>query len=147
LYAAASAEKIPANMNADLGAVFEQDDLGHQMSAAQRNAAIQQLSSPWILEFISYDPAPALRKTKCPVLALNGEHDLQVPPKQDLGSIRMALQEGGNKDFQTTEMPGLNHLFQHSATGSPSEYGTIEETFAPEALDLMTTWALKHSSM
>jgi pimeloyl-ACP methyl ester carboxylesterase len=147
LYAAASAEKIPANMNADLGAVFEQDDLGHQMSAAQRSAAIQQLSSPWILEFISYDPAPALRKTKCPVLALNGEHDLQVPPKQDLGSIRMALQEGGNKDFQTTEMPGLNHLFQHSATGSPSEYGTIEETFAPEALDLMTTWILKHNSM
>jgi len=147
LYAAASAEKNPANMSADLEAVMQADELGKQMSPAQRAGAIQQLSSPWFLEFISYDPAPALMKTKCPVLALNGEHDLQVPPKQDLAAIHKALQDGGNKDFQTTEMPGLNHLFQHSATGSPSEYGSIEETFSPEALDLMTTWILKHSSM
>ncbi len=147
LYAAARAEKNPANMNANLDAVMQADDLGKQMSAAQRSAAIQQLNTPWFLEFISYDPAPALMKTKCPVLALNGGNDLQVPPKQDLAAIHKALQDGGNKDFQTIEMPGLNHLFQHSTTGSPSEYGTIEETFSPEALELMTTWALKHSSM
>jgi hypothetical protein len=81
------------------------------------------------------------------VLALNGEHDLQVPPKQDLAAIHKALQDGGNKDFQTTEIPGLNHLFQHSATGAPSEYVSIEETFAPEVLELMTNWIRKHSAM
>jgi pimeloyl-ACP methyl ester carboxylesterase len=147
LYAAASAEKNPANMAADLGAIFEADPLGKQMSAAQRTSGIAQLSSPWFLEFLTYDPTPALIKTKCPVLALNGGNDLQVPPKQDLAAIHKDLQDGGNKDFQTTEMPGLNHLFQHSATGSPSEYETIEETFSPEALEIMTTWVLKHSSM
>jgi uncharacterized protein len=78
---------------------------------------------------------------------LNGGHDLQVPPEQDLAAIRKALQEGGNKDFQATEMPGLNHLFQHSATGSPADYQKIEETFSPEALDIMTVWIQKHSSM
>jgi uncharacterized protein len=145
LYAAARAEKNPANMNADLQAVMQADELGKQMSPAQRTAAIQQLTSPWFLEFISYDPVPALMKTKCPVLALNGGNDLQVPPKQNLAAIHKALQDGGNKDFQTTEMPGLNHLFQHTATGSPSEYGAIEETFSPEALELMTTWVMKHS--
>jgi hypothetical protein len=41
----------------------------------------------------------------------------------------------------------LNHLFQHSTTGSPSEYGAIEETFAPETLELMTMWVMKHSAM
>lgn len=147
LYAAASAEKNPTNMAADLGVIFDADPLGKQMSAAQRTSVITQLSTPWFLEFLIYDPAPALMKTKCPVLALNGGNDLQVPPKQDLAAIQRALQDGGNKDFQTTEMPGLNHLFQHSATGSPSEYGTIEETFSPEALELMTTWISKHSSM
>jgi pimeloyl-ACP methyl ester carboxylesterase len=147
MFAAATAEKNPANMGADLNAVMNADELGRQMSQAQREGAIQQLSSPWFLEFISYDPAPALTKTKCPVLALNGEHDLQVPSKEDLAAIHKALQEGGNKDFQTTEMPGLNHLFQHSATGSPSEYGSIEETFAPEALELMLMWVVKHSAL
>jgi pimeloyl-ACP methyl ester carboxylesterase len=146
LFAAASAEKIPANMSADLNSVMNADELGRQMSQAQRNSAVQQLSSPWFLEFISYDPAPALVKTKCPVLALDGSNDLQVPPKQDLEAIRKALQDGSNKDFQTTELPGLNHLFQHSVTGSPSEYGTIEETFAPEALELMSMWVVKHST-
>jgi pimeloyl-ACP methyl ester carboxylesterase len=146
LFAAASAEKDPANMSADLNAVMNADELGRQMSQAQRNGAIQQLSSPWFLEFVSYDPAPALTKTKCPVLALDGSNDLQVPPKQDLDAIRKALQDGGNKDFQAIELPGLNHLFQHSSTGSPSEYGTIEETFAPEALELMSMWVVKHSA-
>ena len=36
--------------------------------------------------------------------------------------------------------PGLNHLFQHAQTGLIDEYGTIEETFAPEALEMMAEW-------
>jgi uncharacterized protein len=146
MYAVTTAEKNPANLSADLQAVMDADDLGRQLPPAQRAKAINELSTPWSREYVSYDPVPALMKTNCPVLALNGEHDLQVPPKEDLAAIHKALQDGGNKDFQTTEMPRLNHLFQHSATGSPSEYGTIEETFAPEALELMQTWIAKHSS-
>lgn len=140
-------EENPANLKTDLEAVMKGDELGREMSAAQQATAIQRLSSPWMREFLTYDPVPALEKTKCPVLALNGEHDLQVPPEQDLAAIRKALQAGGNKDFQVTEMPGLNHLFQHSATGSPADYQKIEETFAPEALDIMTAWIQKHSGM
>jgi pimeloyl-ACP methyl ester carboxylesterase len=147
LYAATAAETNPANLSADLEAVLAADEDGRKMSPAQRAAAIQQLSSPWLREFLVYDPIPALQNTKCPVLALNGEHDLQVPPTQDLPAIRKALQDGGNKDFQVTEIPGLNHLFQHSATGVPSEYGSIEETFSPEVLELMTNWVRKHSGM
>jgi uncharacterized protein len=147
LYAVTAAEKNPANLSADLEAVLLADDDGRKMSPAQRASAIQQLSSPWLREFLTYDPIPALQHTKCPVLALNGEHDLQVPAKQDLAAIRKALQDGGNKDFQVTEVPGLNHLFQHSATGVPSEYGNITETFSPEVLELMTNWVRKHSGM
>ena len=147
LYTVTAAEKNPANLSADLEAVLAADEDGSKMSPAQRAADIQQLSSPWLREFLVYDPIPALQNTKCPVLALNGEHDLQVPPKQDLAAIHKALQDGGNKDFQATEIPGLNHLFQHSVTGAPSEYGSIEETFAPEVLELMTNWIRKHSGL
>ena len=31
--------------------------------------------SPWFRSFINYDPAPALKKVKCPVLAMNGRGD------------------------------------------------------------------------
>jgi hypothetical protein len=45
----------------------------------------------------------------------------------------------------TKELPGLNHLFQTASTGSPAEYGTIEETFAPAALQLITDWIAQHT--
>jgi hypothetical protein len=90
--------------------------------------------------FLSYDPAPALRKVSCPVLALNGEKDLQVPPVENLAAIEKYLKEGGNTSATTRMLPELNHLFQESETGSPSEYGTLEETFSPMALDEITKW-------
>jgi hypothetical protein len=120
------------------------------MSLTLPSSALQlqmsMLVSPWFRYFLDYDPVPALQKTQCPVLALNGEKDLQVPAQENLASIGKALQTGGNKDFQITPLPGLNHLFQHCPTGSPTEYGAIEETIAPEALDAVSDWVLKHTS-
>lgn len=104
------------------------------------NAQVNQVMNPWMLNFIKYDPATALEKVKCPVLALNGEKDLQVPPKQNLGAIKDALAKGGNRKVTTVELPGLNHLFQECKTGSPSEYATIEQTFSPVALDEILKW-------
>lgn len=101
---------------------------------------VEQLTSPWMLYFLKYDPVPALQKVKCPVLAINGEKDLQVPPKENLSAIKAALEKGGNKKATIKELPGLNHLFQECKTGSPSEYAEIEQTFSPAALDEIAKW-------
>lgn len=113
---------------------------------ATATAAIAQINSPWMRYFISYDPATSLRKVRCPVLALNGSKDLQVPSMQNLSAIRKALEEGGNKNIETVELPGLNHLFQTANTGAPSEYAQIDETIAPVALDKIATWITKVTS-
>jgi len=104
---------------------------------------VKQLTSPWMLYFIKHDPAVTLAKVKCPVLAINGEKDLQVPPEINLKAIKTALENGGNKNVTTKEIPGLNHLFQECKTGSPDEYAKIEQTFSPIALDEVTKWILK----
>jgi pimeloyl-ACP methyl ester carboxylesterase len=106
---------------------------------------VKSVLAPEIHSFESYDPAEALRKLKVPVLALNGSRDLQVPPSQNLPAIRAALTAGGNKDFEVIELPGLNHLFQTCQTCSPSEYGQIEETFSPKALEIMGGWLARHT--
>lgn len=111
-------------------------------SAAQLN----QILSPWFRFFLNYDPRPTLTKVKVPVLAINGEVDTQVPAKEDLAAIEQALKEGGNRDYKIVLLPKLNHLFQTSNTGSPSEYGNIEETIAPAALQTMGDWILAHTS-
>lgn len=109
-------------------------------SRAMFERSAKTLLSPWFRYFLKYDPKPVLEKVKVPVLALGGSKDLQVPPQEDLKEIEAALKAGGNKNFKIVELPGLNHLFQHAKTGAPSEYGNIEETFAPEALKIIGGW-------
>ena len=104
----------------------------------QMSAQIKQVTSPWFRYFLTYDPAIALRKVTCPVLAINGALDKQVLPDQNLPAIRKALAD--NPHAEVDELPSLNHLFQTAKTGSPAEYAQIEETISPLALDKMATW-------
>ncbi len=111
------------------------------------DAQLQSLLSPWLKFFLTYDPKPTLSKVKCPVLAINGEKDLQVPPKENLSAIEEALVAGGNKNFTVKELPGLNHLFQTAQTGVPSEYAKIEETISPVALKIVGDWILEQTKI
>jgi pimeloyl-ACP methyl ester carboxylesterase len=124
-------------------AIFAQkvrDRMTGKLSEVEINTAIARAKGPWARYFIEYDPAPALRKVTCPVLALIGEKDTQVSATDNLPAIRAALQASGNKDFETVELPGLNHLFQLAKTGAPAEYGQIEETMSPKALEKIVSW-------
>ena len=104
---------------------------------------IDFMATPWMVNFLRYDPANVLEKVDCAVLAINGEKDLQVPPKENLAAIDFALKKQGNKKVTVMEFPNVNHLFQECETGTPNEYGTIEETFSPVVLTEMTNWILK----
>lgn len=108
-------------------------------------AQLQSLMFPWFNYFLTYDPKPTLSKVKCPVLAINGEKDLQVPPKENLSAIEEALAAGGNKNYTIRELPGLNHLFQTAQTGLPDEYAKIEETISPAALKMIGDWILEQT--
>ena len=103
---------------------------------------IRMLTSPWFRFFLDYDPLPNLQKTTCPVLALYGQKDLQVPTKVNMPLVQKALADAGNKDADIRQLADLNHLFQHASSGSPAEYAAIEETFAPEALQAIADWLL-----
>lgn len=109
------------------------------------NAQVEQLMSPWMQYFLKKDPTEDLKKVKCPVLALSGSKDLQVPAEKNILAIQKALKEGGNKNVTTKVFPDLNHLFQHADTGLPAEYHQIEETISPEALAYMAEWINKIS--
>ncbi len=117
------------------------DSLKGQLPADQIDGAVRQLTSPWFLYFLGYDPAPALRQLRCPVLVLSGSKDLQVPPAQNLPAIRAALAD--DKHAEIVELPGLNHLFQTAETGSLAEYAKIEETIAPVVLQRVAAWVLE----
>jgi uncharacterized protein len=107
----------------------------------QLQLGVSRFTSPWMQFAARHDPGAELRRIgDIPVLALNGSRDAQVAAKPNLRAIRRALHAAGNRRVTTVELPGLNHLLQSAETGAPSEYGIIEETFAPHALQIVAEW-------
>jgi uncharacterized protein len=146
-YALARKERNPEVLEAKLADLVDSTGMSTTLPPTTLKPQAKMMTSAWFRFFLDYDPIAALKKTQCPVLALNGDKDLQIASKENLAQIEKALKEGGNKDFETHELAGLNHLFQHAPTGSPSEYGGIQETFASEALTFVSDWILKHISL
>ncbi len=113
-----------------------------QQDETQVQAAVEQALNPWMRYFLAFDPRPALAAIKVPVLALNGELDVQVDVDQNLTSIAAALEKRGNQNVTIHRLPNHNHLFQRAKTGLVNEYATIEETISPEVLGLIRDWVL-----
>ncbi|MBF9142436.1 alpha/beta hydrolase family protein [Hymenobacter properus] len=112
---------------------------------AQVESQIDVATSPDYRHLLADRPAQTLAKVHCPVLALGGSKDRQVPAPQNLAATAAALKTAGNRDVTVKELPDLNHLFQTAGTGGPEEYGTIEETFSPSALQLIGDWIAQHT--
>lgn len=108
------------------------------MSVKKYRETVAEMNNPWINWFIDYDPSDDIRQTRCPVFALNGDRDCQVISTLCLPAFQRQLPT--SKKNRIKQYPGLNHLFQHSATGVPTEYGEIEETIAPEVLSDIAEW-------
>jgi fermentation-respiration switch protein FrsA (DUF1100 family) len=128
-----------------LKVLVKSSGLDAAMPPGALDAQIKMMTSPWFRFFLAYDPLPDLKKTKCPVLALYGEKDLQVPPKLNLPLLQQAFKDGANTHADVRQLPDLNHLFQHAYKGSPSEYAAISETFSPDALKAIGDWLQSRS--
>lgn len=133
-------EKDPAALTGKLKLLVKDSGLDIALPPAALEPQLRMMTSPWFRFFLDYDPQPSFRGTKCPVLALYGQKDLQVPAKINLPLLQKALEEGGNKQADIRQLADLNHLFQHAFSGSPAEYAAIEETISPEALRIIGDW-------
>lgn len=116
--------------------------LRSRMESPQMRAQVEQAlaiqTTPWFRGLLAHDPLPSLDKLEVPVLAMYGELDLQVPPSQSVPVLEEMWAD--HPDATVRLMPGLNHLFQHAGTGLVAEYSQIEETFAPDALQVIGDW-------
>ena len=115
----------------------------HEQVELAINQEMEMLTAPWMRDFLRYDPAPMLSRVQCPVLAVQGSEDVQVPAAANLPIVEKALTLHGNKEVTVKEFPGLNHMLQHCQTCLPDEYGEIRETVSPEVLQFVGEWILK----
>ena len=113
---------------------------GNALPENQKIALINQLTDPWMINFIRLDPAIYLEKVTCPMLAINGSKDIQVPSKENLEIIENIFKNSKNTKVKVNELENLNHLFQECETGAIDEYKTIEQTISPIALNEILDW-------
>ena len=140
-------EEDPAVLASKLRALYEREIAkltDEQRRASGWNDGMMELQirlwqSPWLRQLAKYDPRPTLATVRCPVLAINGENDIQVAAQENLDAIRNALTSGGNASVTTLQLPGLNHLFQKCEKKS-IDYGQIENTFDVSALQTISDW-------
>jgi pimeloyl-ACP methyl ester carboxylesterase len=138
-------QRINEEIAAYVGTLNDVQKKQFEPAAVAVKAFIPMYKTAWYRYFITFDPRPVLKSVKVPVLALNGEHDLQVAWKENLDLIAASLKE--NKNVTIKAFPNLNHLFQTSATGLLSEYNEIEETISPEVLKTMSDWILRTAGL
>ena len=111
------------------------------MTVEKYRQTAASMKNRWIDWFNDYDPSDNIRKTRCPVFALNGDRDCQVIASLCLPALKQLLPL--SKKNLIKEYPSLNHLFQHCTTGMPNEYGQIEETISEEVLKDIAQWLLQ----
>jgi alpha/beta superfamily hydrolase len=133
-------ESIENELVSDTLSKYFTSKYGQALPENQKTALINQLSSPWMLNFIRLDPMVYLSKVNCPVLAINGSKDIQVPSKENLEIIEANFRKTENTGVKIKELKDLNHLFQECETGSVSEYSKIEQTISPIALKEILNW-------
>ena len=125
--------------------VLEELNLGTILQRSEYvTAMVSQLQSPWFKYFIKFDPGKYLEQLNCKVLAVDGDKDVQVVSKQNLPGIQASLKKSKTKIYEVKELPGLNHLFQHCLKCTVAEYGELEETISPAALEIIGNWLEKN---
>ena len=116
------------------------EDVVHSV-AETRQLLLSKDNSLWMKSALDMNFSKFLPLIKCPVMALSGSNDLNVPAEFNMLSLQNGLPHNSKNVIKI--YPGLNHLFQHSSTGNPLDYVNIEETMAEEVLNDMCMWINK----
>lgn len=136
-------KKIKAEDNCEATCImdyFKNSLSDYTKNSMELTGLIMQLSTPWMQQFLKFEPKKHLEKMKLPILAVNGNKDMQVKAEENISAIRDGLKKAGNKDFTLKIYKDLNHLFQPCVTGNIDEYSEIETTFSEEVMEDISNW-------
>jgi pimeloyl-ACP methyl ester carboxylesterase len=113
------------------------DQLRHQDAAwylvLGDDGVVEHLA--FMARIYDYDPAPALERVTCPVLAIWGERDIYVPVAASAERFAAALGRAGNGSFRLEVVAGADHGLRLPPTGGDGRGPRI-----PDLMDMVTTW-------
>jgi pimeloyl-ACP methyl ester carboxylesterase len=124
-----------------IAALIDEAEMAKTLSAERAAATRQFLTPTFVRQELKDDPVQYLKRVHVPVLALVGSLDRTVPAGPYVDAMRPVLTRIPGSEVRV--LPGLNHVMQTARTGSPKEFGTIEEAIAPIALETIDVWVAR----
>lgn len=103
---------------------------------------IEQLNAANTRFVLAFDPSNTYARLDIPALVLFGKRDPITPYRVHAAAIERAIGQSDQTDTTIESLPYMNHLFQRAKTGSPAEFGQIEEAMSPEALETISEWII-----
>ena len=91
---------------------------------------------------IVYDPAPALRQIRLPVLALFGELDNNILAEKNRAAWEAALTAGKHPDYTLRILPKANHALLEAKVGNNAEMKSLQR-FVPAYSEIVLDWMSK----
>ena len=89
--------------------------------------------------FYVYDPAPTLRASKAPLLAIFGELDTPEGVKANVSAIRQVMDQAGRKDYIVKVYPNGSHNLMEVPPENPNEWVRLKR-FPPGFFEMMVDW-------
>ncbi len=86
-----------------------------------------------------YDPLPALRELRVPLLAVWGEFDPAAPPDLNVPSFERARAGRSDSAFRLVVVPRGDHVLWEFPTANTSNFHLVRR-FVPEYFDMLRTW-------
>lgn len=96
----------------------------------------------FIRPLIVYDPAPALRAVRLPVLALFGELDNNILAEKNRAAWETALSAGRHPDYTLRILPKANHAMLEATLGTNGEMKSLQR-FVPAYHEVVLDWLSK----
>jgi pimeloyl-ACP methyl ester carboxylesterase len=89
--------------------------------------------------FYAYDPAPTLRASKAPLLAIFGELDTPEGVKANVRAIKQILDQAGRRDYTVKVYPSGSHNLMEVPPDNPNEQVRLKR-FPPGFFETMVDW-------
>lgn len=119
----------------NLGSKLDHHGVTGSLQRAYGLTLTRQVMGNGLFAEAEYDPLPALRALRQPLLALWGEYDRLTPPAESLTTFRSVLDDVGHPSHVLRVIAGADHALHETSDGY-----TNTGSWAPGYLDVMTSW-------
>jgi pimeloyl-ACP methyl ester carboxylesterase len=93
----------------------------------------------YMRKFYFYDPAPTLRTSKAPLLAIFGELDTPEGVKANVSAIKQIMDQAGRRDYIVKVYPNGSHNLMEVPPDNPNEFVRLKR-FPPGFFETLVDW-------